>query len=76
MSHIIDDEPSSYEEAANQQVGSDAMMEKYQLIMKNGVWDIVPRPRGKFVVTSKWIYKIKHEVDGSSRNPSQCIPIP
>ena len=29
MSHIIDYEPSSYEEAANQQVGRDAMMEEY-----------------------------------------------
>jgi hypothetical protein len=33
--------------------------------MKNDVWDIIPRPQGKFIVTSKWIYKIKHTVDGS-----------
>ena len=52
------------------------MMEEYQSIMKNDVWDVVPRPEGKFVVTSKWIYKIKHEADGSSINPPQCIPIP
>ena len=65
MSHIIDYEPSSYEEVANQQVGRDAMMEEYQSIMKNDVWDVVPRPEGKFVVTSKWIYKIKHVADGS-----------
>ena len=31
MSHIIDYVPSSYEEAANQQVGRDAMMEEYLL---------------------------------------------
>ena len=41
------------------------MMEEYQLIMKKDAWDIVPRPEGKFVVTSKWIYKIKHAADGS-----------
>ena len=29
------------------------------------VWDVVPRPEGKSVVTSKWIYKIKHATDGS-----------
>ena len=28
--------------------------------MKNDVWDIVPKPEGKRVVSSKWIYKIKH----------------
>ena len=33
--------------------------------MKNDVWDVVPRPEGKSVVSSKWIYKIKHAVDGS-----------
>ena len=33
--------------------------------MKNDVWDVVLRPEGKPVVTSKWIYKIKHAADGS-----------
>jgi hypothetical protein len=65
MSHIIDTEPACYEEESSQQVWRDAMMEEYQSIMKNNVWDIVPRPKGKFVVTSKWIYKIKHAVDRS-----------
>ena len=41
------------------------MIEEYQSIMKNDVWDVVPRPKGKSVVTSKWIYKIKHATDGS-----------
>ena len=33
--------------------------------MKNDVWEIVPRLEKKYVMTSKWIYKIKHAVDGS-----------
>ena len=41
------------------------MIEEYQSIMKNDVKEIVPRPERKYVVTSKWIYKIKHAVDGS-----------
>jgi hypothetical protein len=65
MSHIIDVEPSSYEEAAGQSVWRDAMMEEYQSIMKNDVWDVVLRPKGKSVVTSKWIYNIKHAPNGS-----------
>ena len=40
-------------------------MKKYQSIMKNGVWEIVSRPEGKSVVASRWLYKIKHGVDGS-----------
>jgi hypothetical protein len=65
MIHIIDSKPSSYEEASSQPVWRDAMMEEYQSIMKNDVWDIVLRTKGKSVVTSKWIYKIKHAVDES-----------
>jgi hypothetical protein len=38
---------------------------EYQAIMKNDVWDIVLIPKGKFVETSKWIYKIKHTADES-----------
>ena len=41
------------------------MVEEYSSIMKNDVWDVVPRPEGKFVVSPKWIYKIKHAADGS-----------
>ena len=41
------------------------MIEEHKSTMKNDVWDVVPRPEGKSVVTSKWIDKIKHVVDGS-----------
>jgi hypothetical protein len=41
------------------------MVEEYESILKNDVWEVVPRPQGKSVVTSKWIYKIKHAADGS-----------
>jgi hypothetical protein len=47
MSNIINSKPSSFEEAAGQQVWKDAMMEEYHSIMKNDVWDIVLRPKGK-----------------------------
>ena len=62
---IIDKEPSTYEEATEKKEWKDAMIDKYQSITKNDVWEIVPRPEGKSVVSSKWIYKIKHVVDDS-----------
>jgi len=34
-------------------------------LIKNNVWEVVPRPEGKSVVTSKWLYKIKHAADGN-----------
>jgi hypothetical protein len=41
------------------------MLEEYRSIINNNVWDIVPRPIDKSMVSSKWIYKIKHVADGS-----------
>lgn len=65
MSQIIESEPSSVEEATSQQVWKDAMAKEYQSILKNDLWDIVPRPEGKSIVSSKWLFKIKHATDGS-----------
>ena len=41
------------------------MHEEYESIMKNDVWDVVPRQEDKSVVTSKWLYKIKDGSNGS-----------
>ena len=41
------------------------MIEEYRLIIKNDVWDVVPRPKDKSLVSSKWIFKTKHSTDGS-----------
>jgi hypothetical protein len=46
-------------------VRNDALIEECESIVKNDVWKVVPRPQGKSVVTSKWIYKTKHATDGS-----------
>ena len=48
---ILDSEPSSYEEAASQQVWREAMQKEYSSIMKNDVLEVVPRPESKSVVT-------------------------
>ena len=62
---IINKEPYNYEEAVERKEWKDAMIEEYQSIMKNDVWDVVSRPDGKYVVTFKWIYNIKQATYGS-----------
>jgi hypothetical protein len=64
MRKIIDSKPSTFEEVAKKKVWKDAIMEEYQSIMKNDVWEVVMRLEGKLVVTSKWVYKIKYDIDG------------
>ena len=44
MSHISDLEPSTYEDDAKKQVWKDSMVEEYTSIMKNDVWEVVPKP--------------------------------
>lgn len=43
------------------------MNEEYESIMKNDVLVVVPRSKDKSVVTSKWLYKIKHGANGSAK---------
>ena len=65
MTKLLDEEPTTFEEAVKKGQWKEAMAEEHQSIMKNEVWEIVPRPKEKSVVTSKWVYKIKHAADGS-----------
>ena len=41
------------------------MVEEYSSIMQNDVWEVVPKPTDREVVGSHWIYKIKHDANGS-----------
>ena len=65
MCDLVDQEPTSYEEATQNKEWVEAMKEEYQSIMKNDVWDLVTRLENKSVVSLKWIYKIKHAANGS-----------
>ena len=64
MCDLVDQEPTNYEDVQKKE-WVEAMTKEYQSIMKNDVWDIVPKLECKSVVSSKWIYKIKHPADGS-----------
>ena len=49
------------------------MLEEYDSIMKKQVWEVVPRPQGKKVVGSRWIYKVKHVADGRMEKYKACF---
>ena len=65
LSELIKSEPNNAKEALSHQSWKEAMIEEYNSILKNDVWDIVPRPKNKSVVSSKWLFKLKHAADGS-----------
>lgn len=58
MSNNIQVEPCTFEEAIKAQVWKDAMAEEYESIIHNDVWEVVPKPHGKSVVSSKWLYMV------------------
>ena len=42
-----------------------AMEKEIAMLECTGTWTTVPRPSGRNVVGSKWVYRIKHKSDGS-----------
>eukprot|EP00253_Pinus_taeda_P031847 PITA_31847 len=44
------------------------MGEEYDSIVNNSVWEVVPRPEKNSMVGFRWLYKVKHEGDGSIEN--------
>ena len=56
--HMISDYGlSSFQEATYQQIWRDVMVKEYTSIMKNDIWDIVPKLEGKSIGSSKWMYR-------------------
>jgi hypothetical protein len=68
MRNILNSKPFNFHEVADQQVWQDDMVEEYTSIMKNDVWEAVPRSEGKSVVSFRWLYKIEHAADGNIKN--------
>jgi hypothetical protein len=42
-----------------------AMEDEYAALITNNTWDLVPRPVGSNVITSKWIFKHNFNFDGT-----------
>ena len=68
MTNVVETDPSSLEESIEKPVWVDAMVEEYESIVKNSVWEVVLRQANKFVVGSRWIFKVKHVEDESIEN--------
>jgi Reverse transcriptase (RNA-dependent DNA polymerase) len=58
-------EPESFEKAVQKEVWINAMEEEIKMIEKNKIWELVEKPKKKYVVGLKWIYKAKTNPDGS-----------
>ena len=48
-----------------QPIWVDVMVDEYDSIVRNSVWDVVPRLEDKSVVSSRWLNKVKQATYGS-----------
>ena len=58
-------EPTCVEEAIGNENWKQAMDEEMAALYGNETWDWVPLPKGKKTIGCKWVYKGKHNSDGS-----------
>ena len=40
------------------------MQEELNQIERNDVWDLVPRPSSQSVISTKWVFRNKHDENG------------
>ena len=57
--------PPTYKSALKDPNWRQAMLDEYTALMNNSTWSLVPKPAGVNVVTGKWIYRHKFNMDGS-----------
>eukprot|EP00253_Pinus_taeda_P023053 PITA_23053 len=63
ITELVEIEPYSFKEEIEQLL----MVEEYESIVKNIVWEVVPRLADKLVVGLRWIFKVNHVVDGRKK---------
>lgn len=67
-------EPSSFEEAGENLHWVAAMNEELDQIEKNNTWELVPQPKDKNVIGTKWVFRKKLNEDGHvTRNKERLV---
>ncbi|GKB49736.1 retrovirus-related pol polyprotein from transposon TNT 1-94, partial [Tanacetum coccineum] len=67
-------EPKNYKDALTQACWIEAMQEELHEFKRLEVWELVPPPDKAFVITLKWIYKVKlDELGGILKNKARLV---
>ena len=67
-------EPKNFDESNKHDDWIRAMNEDLDQIEKNNTWDLVPRPKHKNVIGSKWVFKNKMNEKGQVvRNKNKLV---
>jgi hypothetical protein len=67
-------EPNIFEKAINDEHYIKAMEEELDQIEKNETWELVPRPKDKNMIGTKWVFRNKLNEDGQvTRNKARLV---
>lgn len=67
-------EPTSVKTALSIPVWKTATEEEYAALQRTHTWDLVPLPHGKQPIGCKWVFKVKHNPDGTvSRHKARLV---
>ena len=67
-------EPQNVKEACKDECWVKAMDEELEQIEKNNTWELVPRPKDKNVIGTKWVFKNKLNENGEViRNKARLV---
>jgi hypothetical protein len=58
-------EPTCFEQAVGNPKWDNAMDEEMATLDANATWELIALPKDKKAIGCKWVYKVKHNVDGS-----------
>jgi hypothetical protein len=62
--HSYSQEPRNFEEGSKDEYWIKAMDEELDQKEKNDTWEMVPRPKNKNVIDTKWVLRNKLNKDG------------
>jgi histone deacetylase 1/2 len=57
--------PTCFEQAVGNPKWDNAMDEEMAALDANAIWELVALPKDKNAIGCKWVYKVKHNADGS-----------
>ena len=71
---LADFEPRNVKDALENEILIEAMNEEIEKIEKNKTWTLVPRPKDKNVIGTKWVFRNKLNEEGQvSRNKARLV---
>ena len=67
-------EPINVKDALDNEIWIEAMNEEIEQIERNKTWTLIPRPKDKNVIDTKWAFENKLNEDGKvSRNKARLV---